>query len=302
MKRIFLCLTFSIVSISLSAQYAMGLVPRLSPDAGTYKKIGYTEIDIKYGAPSVADREVLDGLIPYEKVWRAGANNATTIEFSTDVQIENKELKAGKYALFILAHKDKTWEVIFSKKASQWGSFRYKEEEDALRVEVLPKLTNEHKEQLSYFIEDAGYENGFVGLNWASVEIKLAVSMKFFSGLQAKVDEFSQDTARNVKNQWAIYLQAADLLLGKNIELNQAMTWINMSEKSFAENKDKQGKNADYFEGEIAWLKAKIYAKQGDFKLARQYGQSVIKNNSEFSFFSKEKEDIDFKKIMKTWK
>lgn len=302
MKKILFIFLTCFISFSLSAQYAMGLVPRLSPDAGTYKKIGYTEIDIKYGAPSVAERKVLDGLIPYEKIWRAGANNATTVEFSTDVQIENKELKAGKYSFFVLAHEDKPWEIIFNKKASQWGSFRYNEEEDALRVEITPSLTNEHTEQLSYFIEDEGYEKGFIGLRWASIEIKLVITMEFFNGLKTKVSEFSQDTARDVKNQWAIYLQGAELLFDKNIELEQAMSWVNKSEKSFAENKEKQGKYTNYFEGEIAWLKAKILAATGDINAAKQYGASVIKNTSAFSYFSKEKENIDFKGIVKSWK
>ncbi len=302
MKKILFFITFFTLSISLSAQYAMGLVPRLSPDAGVYKKIGYTEIDIKYGAPSVAERMLLDELIPYEKVWRAGANNATTIEFSTDVQIENQNLNAGKYAFFILAHEGKEWEVIFSKKSAQWGSFRYKEEEDALRVKVLPSLKNEHVEQLSYFIEDKGYENGFIGLRWGSVELKLAISMQFYSGLEAKVNEFSQDTARDVKNQWAIYLQGAELLLDKKMELEQAKTWIDLSEKSFAENKENQGKYTDYFEGEIAWLKAQILAATGDNKAAIEYGKAVMKNKSEFSFYTSEKKEIDFKEVMKSWK
>lgn len=302
MNKVLLLFAFLTLSISLSAQYAMGLAPRLSPDAGVYKKIGYTEIDIKYGAPSVAERAILGNLIPYDKVWRAGANSATTIEFNTDVQIENQKLNAGKYAFFVLAHPGKSWELIFSKKASQWGSFRYKEEEDALRVEVLPTLSNEHTEQLSYFIENEGYEKGFIGLRWGSVELKFAVSMEFFAGLQMKVNEFSQDTARDIKNQWAIYLQGAELLLDKKIELKQAMSWINLSEKSFAENKENQGKYTDYFEGEIAWLKAKILAANGDLKAARQYAQSVIKNKAELSFYKKEKEDIDFKGIMKGWK
>ena len=280
----------------------MGLVPRLSPDAGVYKKIGYTEINIKYGAPSVAERMVLGELIPYENVWRAGANNATTIEFSTDVQIENQDLKAGKYAFFILAHEGKDWEVIFSKKAAQWGSFRYKEEEDALRISISPSLKNEHVEQLTYFIEDKDYENGFIGFKWGSVELKLAVSMQFFTGLETKVNEFAQDSARDVKNQWAIYLQGAELLFDKKMELQQAQTWIDLSEKSFAENKENQGKYTDYFEGEIAWLKAKILANAGEIKAARQYGKSVIKNKSEFSFYSREKKDIDFERLMKDWK
>jgi len=301
MKKILLVTTFCILSISLSAQYAMGLVPRLSPDAGAYKKIGYTEIDIKYGAPSVSERLVLGELIPYEKVWRAGANNATTIEFSTDVQIEKQELKAGKYAFFVLAHEDKAWEIIFSNKTSQWGSFRYNQEEDALRVEISPTFKNEHVEQLSYFIEDEGYEKGFIALRWGSVEIKLELSMQFFEGLQGKVTEFAQDTTRDIKYQWAIYLQGAELLLDKKMELEQAMDWINISEKSFAAHKEQQGKYTDYFAGEISWLKAKILAATGDIKSARQYGKAVIKDKKELSYFKKKKEDIDFKGIMKTW-
>lgn len=85
----------------LYGQYQIGLIPNVSPDRGIYKKIGYTEVDIKYGSPAVKNREVWGHMAAYNEVWRAGANYATTIEFSEDVQVEGQALEKGKYACLL---------------------------------------------------------------------------------------------------------------------------------------------------------------------------------------------------------
>lgn len=119
--------------------------------------IGDKEVSIQYGAPSVKDRVVWGDIVPYNEVWRTGANEATFVDFSEDVQVEGQPLPAGKYSLFTIPKENGPWTVIFN---SEWdlehGHFQYKEENDVLRVESTPERVDDHQEQLTIAIESPG--------------------------------------------------------------------------------------------------------------------------------------------------
>ena len=124
----YLCLSFMLFFVFSS--YAQENKIRLSPKASVMQTVGFTDVTIDYSRPGVKGRTIWGALVPYNKVWRAGANEATTINFSTDVTIEGKNLPAGKYGFFTIPNKD-SWTLIFNKVADQWGSFQYNEAEDA---------------------------------------------------------------------------------------------------------------------------------------------------------------------------
>lgn len=107
----------------------------LSPKETVKGKAGSANVEIVYCRPSSRGRTMIGGNEPFGKVWRTGANEATTIQFDKNVKIEGKELPAGKYALFTIPN-EKEWTIIFNKDAKQWGAFNYKESADALRVNV----------------------------------------------------------------------------------------------------------------------------------------------------------------------
>lgn len=140
-----------------------------SPAKTTEGKIGKTEITIHYSSPSVRGREVYGGLEPWGKVWRAGANEATTIEFSTDVTIDGKKLPKGKYAFFVTPMESGEWSLIFNTVWNQWGAYKYDKSKDALVVKAKPS-TIEHTEELSYVIED-----NMVSLDWATTRVSFGV-------------------------------------------------------------------------------------------------------------------------------
>lgn len=146
--------------------------PPASPaQAATGKTASGTNITINYGAPSLKGRTMGKDVEPKKgQVWRAGANNATVIEFSKDVTIEGKALTAGQYAFFTIDNGD-DWTLIFNKNAKQWGAFSYKQEEDALRVNVKPGTSSESVEQLKYTISD----QGLVTLAWGTVKVSFLV-------------------------------------------------------------------------------------------------------------------------------
>ena len=111
-----------------------------SPPATATGKIGAATVTIVYSQPSARGRKIMGGLVPYGEVWRTGANEATTIEFDKPVKIEGKDLAAGKYALFTIPGENE-WTIIINKDVKQWGAFKYKQEDDILRVPVKPAKT-----------------------------------------------------------------------------------------------------------------------------------------------------------------
>lgn len=136
MKRI----TFLLLALTTTITASIGQEKPLSPLATVEGKIGAANVKIVYCQPSARGRHMLGGKEPYGKVWRTGANEATSIEFDKAVKIEGKDLPAGKYALFTIPD-EKEWTIIINKNPNQMGAYNYKESEDVLRVKVVPAKT-----------------------------------------------------------------------------------------------------------------------------------------------------------------
>jgi hypothetical protein len=143
---------------------------RASKNGLTQGKIGAADVKVTYGRPKVKGREIWGSLVPYDKVWRAGADEATTITFSKDVKVEGKAVPAGTYGLFFLPTKDK-WTVILNKVPKQWGAFRYAEAEDLIRADVKPTMSDASVEELTY--EIAGDK---LILKWEKVAVPVSIS------------------------------------------------------------------------------------------------------------------------------
>ncbi len=143
---------------------------RPSPPATASNNLGETKIVINYGSPAVKGRDIWGKLVPYGKVWRTGANEATTFEVSTDVFINGKRLPAGRYALFTIPGEEE-WTVIFNKEADQWGAYNYKESQDALRINVTPQKNAEMVERLTFRVIANGEEEAYVLLYWEHVVV-----------------------------------------------------------------------------------------------------------------------------------
>ncbi|MCK7523313.1 MAG: DUF2911 domain-containing protein [Ignavibacteriales bacterium] len=144
---------------------------RISPKAAVIQTVGFTEVRIDYSRPGVKKREIWGKLVPYDAVWRAGANEATKITFSTDVTVEGKKLKKGSYSLFAIPGKN-DWTIIFNKVADQWGAFEYNESEDALRVKVKTEKAI-WQEWLSYTINKASDTSAVIRLEWEKLKFHL---------------------------------------------------------------------------------------------------------------------------------
>jgi Protein of unknown function (DUF2911) len=150
---------------------------RISPKALVEQTVGYTEVKIEYSRPGVKGRTIWGNLVPFNAVWRAGANEATKITFSTDVKIDGKKLKAGSYGFFAIPGQ-KTWTLIFNKVADQWGAFEYNDVEDALRVEVTPMQNNCWQEWLAYTISKTSDKKAVVMIEWEKIKVPFNVEVE----------------------------------------------------------------------------------------------------------------------------
>jgi len=130
--------------------------PIPSPRDSVSGKVAGANIKIWYGSPSVKGRKIFGGLEPWGKVYRAGANEATTFTTDKAIMVEGKPLPAGTYAFFVIPMEKGPWTVIFNKTAKQWGAFNYKQDQDQLRVMVTPK-TEKLQERLVYKINKNGF-------------------------------------------------------------------------------------------------------------------------------------------------
>ena len=141
-----------------------------SPAMTATGKIKDANITIAYSSPSVKERKVWGELVPYNKVWRAGANDATTFETSKDITVQGKKLPAGKYSFFLIPKESGMWTAVFNKEPKQWGAYKYEESKDALRVDVKTKALPATQETLVYKVTS----NGFT-MDWDKVSVPVEI-------------------------------------------------------------------------------------------------------------------------------
>ena len=170
-----LLLIISLVMISSQSYAQNDKKVRISPKASILQTVGFTEVGIDYNRPGVKERVIWGGLVPYNKVWRAGANEATKFTFSTDVKINGKTLKAGSYSFFAIPT-DEKWTLIFNKVADQWGAFEYNEAEDALRFDVTPE-EGSMQEWLAYTITKTSKNSAVVKLEWEKLKVPFTIEV-----------------------------------------------------------------------------------------------------------------------------
>ena len=290
--RFLLSIAFLVWGISISAQYQIGLIPRSSPDKSCFQKVGFTEVEIKYGSPKVKGRKVWGELVPYKKVWRAGANKATTINFTTDVNIQGKVLKSGLYSFFVEINDNNIWTGIFNNVANQWGSFNYDVEQDALRIPLNVTHNQPHVESLSYKIQDHGFDNGSVLLKWEKLVLSFSFEVDYLENFISIINNKAEDSDINIK--WVVYLQGAEHLIDKEAKSQLALDWLEKREQLqdsiIAWNN--QFYPIEYIEAHRIWTKARYYKARGELEIAQQLRDKLLDNSYDL-FYKKNKEEID---------
>ncbi|MEG9327932.1 DUF2911 domain-containing protein [Salinimicrobium catena] len=149
----------------------------LSPHTMAMAMVGGAHVHIDYSAPSVRDRIIFGGLVAFDRVWQAGAHNATWLKTDKDLLIAGKVLPAGKYGFFLIPGKEE-WTVIFNSRWEQHGKDDYNEAEDVLRFKLTPKDLKEIQEQLTYEVNKTGEQSGEIVFSWEKKKITIPFQVK----------------------------------------------------------------------------------------------------------------------------
>ncbi len=267
---------FFVILLCISFVQAQVKTPRPSPNATISQTIGITDVTITYSRPGVKGREVWGKLVPYNQVWRTGANENTTITFTDPVKIDGQTLPAGTYGLQTIPTADE-WTIILSKNAKAWGAFSYKQEDDALRFKVKPQASD-FQEWMSFSFENLSESSADVTLRWEKIKISFKVEFDtrniVFNGAKGEIS-------------WNKPAQVAGYFNSVGDRLDEAMKWIDLS-ISIEDN---------YWNNRV---KAQILAKTG--KQA-----DAIKTMEKAMTFSKAMKEppfdlVDMEKLLTEWK
>lgn len=239
-------------SATVHAQAALKL-PEQSPAATISQTVGLTEITVNYHRPAIAGRTIWGQLVPYGEPWRAGANENTTITFSTDVKIGGKPVHAGTYGLHMLPTA-KDWTIMFSTMSLAWGSFTYDAKEDAARVTVTPRATTTSEERLAYRFDDPTDTKVTLVLAWEKLAVPIAIEVETPKLTMASIRQQLRGPAGF---SWQGYGQAANYWLRNNGPLDEALKLV---DRSIGMNENYQNLN----------VRAAIVEKQGNAKAAAE--------------------------------
>jgi hypothetical protein len=251
-KSLIACLTVLVATTALAQVRS----PRVSPGATLTQTVGLTDITIKYSRPGVKGRTIWGDLVPYGKVWRTGANEATTIAFSDDVWIGGQKLAKGTYSLHTTPGPDK-WTIHFNSVADQWGSYSYDASKDVVKVDATPR-TAEFREWLTFEVPEMNTDTATFNIRWANLAVPFTVD--------TKSTEKTMASFRSAMGpDWRTPYMAANFAFDNkgaatDAEIN---TWIDQSLKA-------QENIANLY------LKARIAERAGNKADAIRYGERAI--------------------------
>jgi hypothetical protein len=278
MKLSVLFASATLVSALAGAARADLELPRPSPFAKVVQTVGLTDITVDYSSPGVKGRKIWGVVVPYDQMWRAGANNATKLTFSRDVTFAGKPVPAGSYAFFVIPTKG-AWTVILNKKAEQNGVGRdYKEADDLLRVQVTPKAAP-FRERLAYLVTDFNDDKASLDLEWDKLRLAIPITVQTSAQALANINNA-------IDNTWRTYANAARYMLENKKDYDAGMKYIDQS----------LALKEDWFN---VWIKAQLQAAKGDLKDARVTGEHAYDLGKKSPMFFLEGE---IKKTLDDWK
>jgi hypothetical protein len=267
---------FALCAVLAAPAFAQLKLPQASPAAKVTHTVGLTDITVEYSSPAVKGRKIWGALVPFDKVWRAGANKATAVTFSQAVTVGETAVPAGTYALFAIPNAA-SWTLILNKVTEQWGSYEYKQDNDAARVTVKPSAIP-NRERLTYLVSQFTNDAATIDLEWEKVRVSLPIKLKTTEQAAANV-KAALDGAWMPLNQVArFYLESKDFTNGlaasdKSLAIQE--TWYNL------------------------WVRAQLFAGAGKFKDAVAAGEKSA------ALGAKDPEDFPTEEVKKTiaeWK
>lgn len=239
---------------SASAQEAVPF-PKASPPAMVRDQFGLTTVEIEYARPGVKGRKVFGDLIAYGELWRTGADKATKITFSTDVEFGGKPVAAGSYGLFTIPGETE-WAVILHKNTEQWGTYNYDEKQEAVRVKVKPTTLRAPVETFRIGLDHIRGDSAHLTLTWDTTHVAVPLKVDIVKQLQPRIE-----AAMAADGDQKPFLQAAMFYYEHDLDLIKARDWINEAE---AQNPEAMW---------VTYRKGLILAKMGDNEGAMEAAQ-----------------------------
>jgi hypothetical protein len=260
-------------------------LPKPSPTATLNQRVGLTDFTITYSRPSAKDREIFGTLVPYDKLWRTGANKATSIEFNTLVTFGGKEVPAGKYSIFTIPSQAE-WTIILNTETELWGTGDYDEAKNIAVVKVKP-LKADKVESFTIDINELRNETALLTMHWENtkvgVPIQVSTRKKAMENIKMAIDDVKDDS------NWRVYRNAAGYYHNNNINPKIALDYI---DQSLAVNRNNWYSH---------YLRAEILASLDQYKEAMQAANTSLeigmseasKNGGEFGYESMISEAMD---------
>jgi hypothetical protein len=223
-KPIALSLLAAAATLTATAAIADLKLPRVSPSATLTQTVGLTDLTVAYSRPGVKNRVIWGGLVPYDTLWRTGANEATTFTTTDPIQFGGKPLAAGGYALFTVPGKDE-WTVIVNSEKSQNGAFNYHQDKDVMRLTVKPTEA-EPQEWMQFTFEDLTPTSANLVLRWE----KLRLAVPIVVDANGKALAAARDAVAKLKSDdWRTPMQAANFCLTNEVAMDEGQKWLEKS-------------------------------------------------------------------------
>ncbi len=213
MKNVILFLTLAMFSFGIKAQVK---TPQPSPASKIDQVIGLTDVSVEYSRPSMKGRTIFGGLVPYDKLWRTGANKNTMITFSDDVKVGGKELKKGSYAIFTKPGKE-NWEVIFYSDTENWGVPRkWDDAKVAATISAKATIIPVTVETFTLMFSDLKMDAGTLSFLWATTEVAISIEVPAKETAIASIEKvMAGPSARDHYQAAAFYLDTEDVAKAK---------------------------------------------------------------------------------------
>lgn len=216
MKKIIVALAVALVAFTTNAQE----LPRPSPTGTVTQKVGVTDVTLEYSRPGAKNRKVFGELVPFDKLWRFGANSCTKITTTTSLYFGESELKAGTYSVFAIPGKD-SWEIIFNTDTDQGGTEDYTKDKDALRVKATPK-ENSFTETYTLSIDNITDESASIAVLWEKTRVDIPFKVKTDELAKKNIDA-------SIGGIDKIYNNAANYYYGSLKDYKKALEYVDKS-------------------------------------------------------------------------
>ena len=266
-KSILSIATIALLFLGTELSQAQVQLPPASSTTTVIQGLGIKNVILSYQRPSMKGRKIFGGLVPYNEVWRTGANNIPTLTLDEEVNIEGNIVPAGTYGIFTIPTATE-WTVILSKNPKQWGAYQYDQADDFLRFKVKPQKLANKVETFTITFDDVTPNSTSVSLAWENTKVAFSIITDQSKEIMASIEQAMQGEKKP-------YFQAAQYYFTNNLDIKKASEWVKLA--------DEGNTGAAH----IKYWKSRILNKAGDKAGARKSAQEGIEmakkaNNGEY--------------------